>query len=94
MCWVFVVVVDQSLSCVWLFATPWTAAQQAPLSSSIFWSLFKFMSIESVMLSNHLILYCPLLLLPMILMSIICYSVICNFSSSQLFRFPLDSGLF
>ena len=92
MCWLFVVV--QSLSCVWLFATPWTVAKQIPLSSTSFWSLLKFMSIESVMLSNHLILCCPLLLLPIILMSIICYSVIYNFSSSQLFHFPLDSELF
>ena len=42
--------------------TPWTAACQAPLPSTISWSLFKFMSIESVMLSNHLILCRPLLL--------------------------------
>ena len=43
--------------------TPWTAAPQAPLSSIISWSLLKFMSIELVMLSNHLILCCSLLLL-------------------------------
>ena len=48
---------------VWLFVTPWTAALQASLSCTISQSLPKFMSIESVMLSNHLIL-CPLLLLP------------------------------
>ena len=41
---------------------PWTVAHQAPLSSAVSQSLLKFMSIESVMLSNHLILYCPLLL--------------------------------
>ena len=46
----------QSLSCVWLFATPWTAARQASLSFTIPWSLLKLMSIESVMPSNHLIL--------------------------------------
>ena len=46
--------------------TPWTAARQAPLSSTISRSLLGFMSIESVMLSNHLILCCPLLLLPSI----------------------------
>ena len=57
-------VVVQSLSRVQLFATPWTAAHQASLSSTISQSLFKFTSIESVLLSNHLILYCPLLLLP------------------------------
>ena len=53
-------VVVQLLSCVWLFATPWTAACQASLSFTIFWSLLKFMSIETVMPSNHLILCCPL----------------------------------
>ena len=43
--------------------TPWTEARQAPLSSTVSWSLLKFMSIESVMLSNHLILCHPLFLL-------------------------------
>ena len=47
------------LSHVWLFATPWTPAHQAPLSSVIFQSSLKLMSIESVMPSNHLILCCP-----------------------------------
>ena len=42
--------------------TPWTAARQAPLSSTITQNLLRFMSIESVMLSNHLILCLPLLL--------------------------------
>ena len=51
---------------VWLFATPWTAACQAPLSITNSQSLLKLMSIESVMPSNHLILSCPLLLLPSI----------------------------
>ena len=55
---------DQSLSCVQLFVTPWTAAYQASLAITNSWSLVKPMSIESVMLSNHLILCCPLLLLP------------------------------
>ena len=50
--------------------TPWTAAHQAPLSSSISQSLLKFISIESVMLSNHLILCGPLLLLSSIFPSI------------------------
>ena len=49
--------------------TPWTTAYQAPLSFTISWSLFKFMSTESVMLSNHLILCRPLLLLPSIFSS-------------------------
>ena len=49
------------LSRVRLFATPWTEACQAPLSSTISQSLLKFMSIELVMQFNHLILCCPLL---------------------------------
>ena len=52
--------------CVWLFATPWTAARQASLSISNSRSLLKLVSIELVMPSNHLILCCPLLLLPSI----------------------------
>ena len=51
---------------VWCFATPQTAACQASLSLTIFQSWLKFMSIESVMLSNHLILCCPLLPLPVL----------------------------
>ena len=54
----------ESLSWVWLFETPWTAAHQAYLSITNSWSLFKLMSIESVMPSKHLILCRPLLLLP------------------------------
>ena len=54
--------------------TPWTAACQAPLSSTISQSLLKFVSIESVMLSNHLILCHPLLLLPSIFPSIRVFS--------------------
>ena len=53
----------QSLRCVQLFATPWTAAHQASLSITNSQSLPKLMSIESVMPSNHLIL-CRLFLLP------------------------------
>ena len=56
----------QSLSCVWLFASPRTAAHQAFLSFTISQSLLKLMSMESVMLSSHLILCCCLLLLPLI----------------------------
>ena len=48
--------VVQSLSRVWLSVTPWAAASQAPLSSTISWSLLKFMSIDLVMPYNHLIL--------------------------------------
>ena len=64
----------QSLSRVRLFATPRTAARQAALSITNFWSLHKLMSIESVMPSNHLILCHPLLLLPSILPSIRVFS--------------------
>ena len=64
------VVVFQMLSCVRLFATPWTAAHQGSLSFSISWSLLRLMSIESVMPSNHLILCRPLLLLSAIFPSI------------------------
>ena len=56
------VVFVESLSCIWLFVTSWTAACQATLSFTISWSLLKLMSIESVMPSNHLILCYPLLL--------------------------------
>ena len=60
----------QLLSCVWLFATPWTAARQASLSITNFWSLPKLMSIELVLPSNHLILCCPPLLPPSVFPSI------------------------
>ena len=55
-------------------ATPWTAARRASLSITNSWSLLKFVSIESVMRSNHLILCCPLLLLPSIFPSIRVFS--------------------
>ena len=70
----------QSLSCVQLFATPWTAVppwtagHQASLSITNSWSLLKLMSIESVMPSNHFILCHPLLLLPSIFPSIRVFS--------------------
>ena len=64
----------QSLSRVQLFATPWTAAQQASLSITNSRSLLKLMSIKSVMPSNHLILCRPLLLLPSIFPSIRVFS--------------------
>ena len=66
--------VFQSLSWVQLFETAWTAARQASLSITNSWSLPKPMSIESVMPSNHLILYHPLLLLPSIFLSIRVFS--------------------
>ena len=68
-----IIMVVRSLSCL-LFATSWTAACQASLSITNFWSLLKLMSIQSVMPSNHLILYCLLLLLPSILLSIRVFS--------------------
>ena len=64
----------QSLSRVWLFVTPWTAARQAFLSITNSQSLFKLMSIESVMPSSHLILFHPLLLLSSIFSSIRVFS--------------------
>ena len=69
----------QSLSCVWLFATPWIAAHQTSLSITNSQSLLKLMSIESVMPSSHLMLCHPLLLLPPIPPSIRVFSM------SQLF---------
>ena len=65
----------QSLSCVRLFVTPWTAAHQASLSITNCRSLLKLMSIESVMPSNHLILCHLLLLLPSIFPSIRVFSI-------------------
>ena len=64
----------QSLSHVWLFATPWTAACHASLSITNTWRLLKLTSIKLVMLSNHLILCCPLLLSPSIFPSIRVFS--------------------
>ena len=58
------VVVVQVLSCVQLFATPWTTARQASLSFTISWSCLKIISFESVMPSDHLVLCHPLLFLP------------------------------
>ena len=64
----------QSLSRVWLFATPWTAARQASLSITNSWSSPKPMSIKSVTPSNRLILCHPLLLLPSVFPSIRVFS--------------------
>ena len=63
-------IVVQLFSHVWLFVTSWTAARQASLSFTISWSLLKFIFIEFVMSSNHLILCHPFLLLPSIFPSI------------------------
>ena len=65
-----VLFIVQSLSCVWFFVTPWTAAHQAFLSITNSQSLLKLMSIESMMPSSHLILYHPLILLPSVIPSI------------------------
>ena len=59
-------VVFQSVGFVSFFVIPWTTTHQASLSFTVSWSLLKFMSFESVILSNHLILCCLLLLLPSI----------------------------
>ena len=67
-------VVIQSLSCVQLFSTPWTAAPQASLSFTISWSLLQLMSIESGMPSKHPILCCPLFHPPSIFPSIRVFS--------------------
>ena len=64
----------QPLSCVWLFTIPWTTACQASRSITKSWSLLKFMSIESVIPSSHLILCRLLLLLPLIPPSIKVFS--------------------
>ena len=72
--WFLMVVVVQLLSHVQLFVTPWTAACQASLSLTISQSLPKFMSIQSVMLSDHLILCHSLLLPPSIFPSIKVFS--------------------
>ena len=59
---------------VWFFSTPWTAARQASLSFTSSQSLLKFMSIELMIPSNHLIFCCPLFLLPSIFRSIRIFS--------------------
>ena len=63
-----VIITVQLLSRFWIFAIPWTEAHQASLSFTISWSLFKFMSIELMILYNHLILC--LLFLPSIFLNI------------------------
>ena len=67
-------VVVHSLSYAQLFATPWTVACQGPLSFNISQSLLRFMPIESIMLSNHLILYHLLQLLPSVFPSVRVFS--------------------
>ena len=70
----FVVTVVQSLNCVPLFATSWTAEGQVFLSFTISWSLLKLMSIESVVPSTRLILCHPIVLLPSVFPSIRVFS--------------------
>ena len=65
---------EELLSCVWVFATLWTAACQAPLSFTISQSLLKPMPLESMMPSNHLYLCHPFLFLPSIFPSIRVFS--------------------
>ena len=69
-----VVVVVESLNCIQLFVTSWTAACQASLSFNITQSLLRLISNEQLMPSNHLILCCPLLLLPSVFPSIRVFS--------------------
>ena len=70
----FIVTVVQSLNCVPLFATSWTAEGQVFLSFTISWSLLKLMSIESVVPSTRLILCHPIVLLPSVFPSIRVFS--------------------
>ena len=77
------VIVVQSLSHVRLLETPSIAAQLASLPFIISWSLLKLMSIELVLLSNHLILCCSLLLLPSIFPSIRGFSVMYAWNCSS-----------
>ena len=69
-----ITVVVQALSGIQLFLTPWTAAHEVSLSSTVSQGLPKSMSTELVIPSNHLILCCPLLLLPSIFPSIKVFS--------------------
>ena len=88
------IVVVQSLSYVQLFVTTWTAAHQASLSFTISQSLLKFMSIESVMPSSHLILCCPLLLLPSIFPSVrVISSLHVYLQISHLYKDTIHTGL-
>ena len=73
----------QSLSRVWLFATPWITARQASLSITNSWSSLRLTSIESVMPSSHLILCCPLSSCPQSLPASE------SFPMSQLFDTPI-----
>ena len=82
--WCSALVVAHSLSCVWLFVTPWTAVRQASLSITNSRSSFKLTSVVLVMPSNHLILCRPLLLPPSIFPNIKVFSN----ESGLLIRWP------
>ena len=95
-CFVSDIVVHQSLSRVWLLAAPWTTARQGSLSITVSQSFLKVTFIESVMLSNDLILYCPLLFLPSIFLSISVFSkdsALCiKWSKYESFSFSTSSS--
>ena len=76
--------------------TPWAASRQAPLSSTVFQSLLRSMSIESVMLSNHLILCCPFLLSPSVFPSIQVFSsgLALRIRRPEYWSFSFSSSLF
>ena len=79
------------LGCVHRFPTPWTAARRASLSFTISWSLLKLVAIESVMLSNHIILCHPLLLLLLVFPSIRVFPMSQLFASgSRIFSFIIS----
>ena len=88
-----ILVVVPSLSLVWLFATLWTVAHQVSLSFIISRNLFKLMSMEAVMPSNHLVLCRPLLLLPSIFPSISVLTMSQLFASGgQSMRVPASAS--
>ena len=64
----------QSLSHIWLLVTPWIVAHQVSLSITVSWILLKLMSIESMMSTNHLIIWLPLVFLPLMFLSISAFS--------------------
>ena len=77
-----------------LFATPWTAAHQASLSITNSWNLPKLISIESVMPSNHLILYLPLLLLPSVFPSTRVFSWCSSHQVAKVLEFQIQHQSF
>ena len=88
---IIIIVVVQSLSRVWLFATPWAATRQVSLFFTISQSVLKLMSIKSVMPSNHLVLCRPLFLLLSIFPSIGVFFNESTFSSDgKSIRWPVS----